>query len=113
MIGGYSHYEWNKPNHEEWVNDEEKLTFLLMLDQENNRKLSPINSEKLIKCQSNMGPCFGEDLMISDKCDKNPSSSAFPKNYNQKKNSLIYPIQIEFNESQETTRQFCGATHGQ
>lgn len=34
----------------------------------------PRHSHQLIYCDNYLGPCFGDDLVITDKCDKNRKS---------------------------------------
>jgi hypothetical protein len=88
------------------------MAFLMMFGVTESKKLLPVSAENLIKCQQSMGPCFGEDLMIADRCDTNLSSSAFPTTYNVQRKMSEEPIE-EYERCQEITKLFCGASEGQ
>ena len=68
------------------------MAFLMMLGVTGDKKLPPMSSENLIKCKKSMGPCFGKDLMIADRCETNLSSSAFPTTYNVQRKMSEEPI---------------------
>ena len=66
-----------------WVEDETKMSFILSLD--SMERMDLINPEKAIFCHENWGPCFGDDITISDSCGSNMDSETdFPFSYAKK-----------------------------
>ena len=103
-IGGFTHYPWTSSQNGEFVNDASRRSFVFSLDLK--EKFIPQQDNKLIYRDRRYGPIMGDDIGISDECNKNSSSKAyFPNVYNRAGHAKI-------ERNQNSYQMFSGATNG-
>ena len=103
-LGGFSHYSWNEVK-KGYVKDPERKSFIVSLDLK--VKLVPSGDELLIRCDKNMGPCFGwADLWIDNRCNSsNKSQAVIASHYNEEGKNQYY-------RGQSTNTLFSGVPSG-
>jgi hypothetical protein len=80
VFGGVTPLRWDSPEECDWPSDDSVKSFLFTLKNPHNtcpRKFALKAEEKqmAIKCDSDVGPCFGDgEVEISDNCNANTDS---------------------------------------
>jgi hypothetical protein len=79
IFGGYNSIPWRSKNYGINQYDKKRNNFLFSLDK---KRLYHIKTPTYsVDFDKNSGPCFGEDLKLTDKCNVNLNSSFLGKNY--------------------------------
>ena len=103
-VAGYTHYRWDQVKDGNFVHDMKKRAFLLQLDK--CEKMAPERDNRLIYCSSDCGPAFGwNDLLLSDRCNTEPSMADFPCTFNRQG----YPYK---RDDQKSWNAFTGVRSG-